>query len=193
MNRIKPRRTTRERQVEIADAALRVIAEHGIASFTMDRLAREIGITSGALFRHFASKDEILAAAVTRAEHLLRASFPSPTLDPIERVQAFVQARTALVGSNAGLARLVFSEQFMMALDEASRERLKQVMIASQRFLIEALGEAQAAGSIRRDVPAEHLSTVIMGMIFASLMARRAREFDPSEIWSTLRKLLTIA
>lgn len=193
MTTSKQRRTTRERQVEIADAALRVIAEQGIASFTMVRLAREIGITSGALFRHFSSKDEILAAAVTRAEHLLRESFPPPTLDPLERVHAFVQARTALVGSNAGLARLVFSEQFMKALDEASRERLNQVMISSQRFLIEALGEAQTSGSIRRDVPAEHLATVIMGMIYASLLARRARAFQPSEIWSTIRTLLTIA
>jgi hypothetical protein len=32
-----------------------------------------------------------------------------------------------------------------------------------------------------------------MGMIFASLMARRTREVEPSELWSTIRTLLTIA
>lgn len=187
----RQRRSTQERQLEIADAALRVIAEKGIAAFTMDRLAREIGMTSGALFRHFASREAILAAAVARAEALLRASFPSTALGPLARIEAFVQARTALVGSNAGLAQLVFSEQFTKALDGSSRERLQQVMEASQRFLGEALSEGQTSGSIRRDLPADHLSALIMGLILATLLIRRTRGTEPSDLWPTVRTLLS--
>ncbi len=47
------RRSHEERRVEIADAALRLIATEGIASLTVATLANELGLTGGALYRHF--------------------------------------------------------------------------------------------------------------------------------------------
>jgi hypothetical protein len=43
------------RQKDIADAILRVAGREGIGALTMQRLGRELGVTSGALFRHFPS------------------------------------------------------------------------------------------------------------------------------------------
>lgn len=191
MKPVRQRRPTQERRVEIADAALHVIAEQGIASFTMERLSREVGMTSGALFRHFSSKEEILAATVERAADLLKGSFPPADSLPLERLQAFVQARTALVGGNAGLAQLVFSEQFMKALDTASRERLHQVMRVSQRYLVQALSDAQARGEVRRDVPPESLSQLVMGMILAAIFVHRSIAQPPGDPWKTLQAVLS--
>lgn len=189
----RQRRPTHERQVEIADAALRVIAEQGIAVFTMERLAAEVGMTSGALFRHFASREEILAAAVKRAEDLLRTSFPDAALPPRERLFAFIRARTALVGEHAGLAQLVFSEQFMKALDAPSRQLMQEVARTSQQFLASTLAEAQAVGAIRRDLPAAHLAQVLMGAIIAAILMRRTGEAPPDELLNTLGQLLNPA
>lgn len=189
MKPTQQRRPTHQRRVEIADAALRVIAEQGIAAFTMDRLSREVGMTSGALFRHFASKEEILRTAVDRAIDLLRQAFPPASLPPLERLQAFVRARTALVGSNQGLAQLVFSEQFMKALDDTSREHMQQVMRASQEYLLQALSEAQAKGQIRRDVPPDGLAQLVMGTILATLFVQRGAPAT-TEPWQALKTLL---
>jgi AcrR family transcriptional regulator len=52
----------------------------------MERLGREVGITSGALFRHFPSRTAMLNEAALRAVALLEATFPSPALHPLERL-----------------------------------------------------------------------------------------------------------
>ena len=53
------RKPTAERKEEILDAAARIMARDGIASLTIATLAREVGVTTGALFRHFETRDAI--------------------------------------------------------------------------------------------------------------------------------------
>ena len=58
------RKSQAERREEIIDAALLILGEHGVDGMTMARIAEAVGITPGALYRHFGSRDAILAAAV---------------------------------------------------------------------------------------------------------------------------------
>lgn len=181
---------TEERRIEIADAALRVIAEKGIAAFTMEQLAHEIGLSAGSLFRHFRSKEEILGAAVDRAILLLKLTFPEPGQSPLARLQAFFHARTHLVGKTAGIAQLVFSEQFIKALDEDSRKRLTDITLASQRFIAEVIAEGQAAGQIRRDLSPQALAHLTMGSAFAAIFLQQTQAESAEQLWSTLSTVL---
>lgn len=181
---------TEERRVEIADAALRVIAGKGIAAFTMEQLAREIGLSAGSLFRHFRSKEEILGAAVERTAALLSLTFPEPGLPPLDRLQAFFYARTRLVGNTAGIAQLVFSEQFIKALDEESRKRLSEITVASQRFIVEVIAEGQASGQIRRDLSPQALARLMMGGAFAAIFLQQTQADSAEQLWLTLSTVL---
>ena len=58
------RKSQAERREEIIDAALLILGEHGVDGMTMARIAEAVGITPGALYRHFDSRNAILAAAV---------------------------------------------------------------------------------------------------------------------------------
>lgn len=49
------------RRDEILRAARKLFVEHGIPGSSMRLLAREVGVTEGALYRHFPSKEEIVA------------------------------------------------------------------------------------------------------------------------------------
>jgi AcrR family transcriptional regulator len=55
---------TRERIVAVA---LRLVDEHGLAGMSTRRVAAELGITSGALYYHFDSMDDIVAGVVRQA------------------------------------------------------------------------------------------------------------------------------
>ena len=77
------KRVTTPRRTEIADAALRIIGERGITSLTTATLAAELGVSSGAPFRHFASLDELLEETAHRVVELVEASFPPPGLGPL--------------------------------------------------------------------------------------------------------------
>ncbi len=50
------------RQTEIVAAALEIISSPGIQNLTIKKLAKQIQVTEGAIYRHFDSKEEILAA-----------------------------------------------------------------------------------------------------------------------------------
>ena len=57
------RRTSEVRQVELTDAALHIIATRGIGAVSTRSLAEQVGLSSGAIFRHFASLDAVLDAS----------------------------------------------------------------------------------------------------------------------------------
>lgn len=51
---------------DVVEAAAKLLDEYGIADLTMRRLARELGVSPGALYWHFANKQELLGAISDR-------------------------------------------------------------------------------------------------------------------------------
>ena len=51
---------------DVVDKATQLLDDYGIADLTMRRLARELGVTPGALYWHFADKQELLGAVSDR-------------------------------------------------------------------------------------------------------------------------------
>ncbi|KAA8964535.1 MAG: TetR family transcriptional regulator [Mycobacterium sp.] len=51
---------------EVVEAATAILDNHGIADLTMRRLARELDVSPGALYWHFASKQQLLGAVADR-------------------------------------------------------------------------------------------------------------------------------
>ncbi|MEM9692123.1 MAG: helix-turn-helix domain-containing protein [Myxococcota bacterium] len=71
------------RLVQIVDAALDLVTAHGLAGLTMQRLADEVDLTPGALYRYFRSKDALIVAMQQRClleigERLRRAQQEGP-------------------------------------------------------------------------------------------------------------------
>ncbi len=58
----------------MVDAAVELIAERGVHGFSIAEAARRVGVTSAAPYRHFADRDELLAAAAVRAAGILTAA-----------------------------------------------------------------------------------------------------------------------
>jgi AcrR family transcriptional regulator len=99
----KWRRRKTARPAEIIAAALDVFAEKGFAAARLDEIARRAGVSKGALYLYFATKEDIFRAAV-------RASV-SPNLDAIRAAAA------AFDGPFAELAPMILARaaQFMSA------------------------------------------------------------------------------
>ncbi len=155
------RRSSHDRQVELIDAALDIIATHGIAALTTRRLAAQVGLSSGAIFRHFASIEVLLDAVVSRVEAVL----PPADLPPLERLERFVEARSAAVGDRIGVLRLVLSDQFRLALPERGSQRIAACIGRTRAFITDCLREGQGAGEVRTDLAAEALAPIVMGTV----------------------------
>lgn len=155
------------RREEIAVAALRIIGERGIASLTTTTLAEEVGVTSGALFRHFKSREAILQEAARHALAKIESTFPDPTLAPLERLLALADNRVRIVGADPGVAWVLRSEQAYLSLPADAVARLRDLVKRSKRFVLTALRDGSADGTIRSDIAPETLFVPVMGTIHA--------------------------
>src|SRR5215471_3335219 len=64
----RPRResaTAEPARRQVLAAAIDCFARHGYQGTSIDRIAREVGVTKGALYYHFRDKEDLLFAAVT--------------------------------------------------------------------------------------------------------------------------------
>lgn len=167
------RKTTEVRRTELADAALEVIARRGIAALTTRAVGEALGLSDGALFRHFSSRDALLLGVAERVAALMDATYPSASLPPHERLAELAQARLALVATHVGVLSLVQSEQFALALPAEAAEALRGVVRQTHGFVVQAMVDGQREGVIRADVAADGLALLFMGALQMTALARR--------------------
>lgn len=187
------RRSTAERQEEIADAALRIIEVRGVVALTTSALAEAVGLTTGALFRHFESREAILEAVAARVESLLRATMPDEGLPPGLRLERFLDARTTVAGKHAGVLRLMLSEQFALALPTNAKRRLRGAVAQTRALVTQTIVDGQAAGIFRADQPPEALAVIVLGtlqMLAFSAATGGAAVQESTRVRATLRDLI---
>lgn len=163
------RKSSSERREDVFRAVFRIIGERGVTSLTTTVLAEEVGVTTGALFRHFPSRDAILQDAVEHALVKIEETFPPRDLSPLDRVVGLARNRVRLFGSEPGLAWLVRSEQAYLTMPAGAVERLRGVVKRSAAYLLQAIRDGVSQGSIRDDIEPEDLLVVVMGTIHALL------------------------
>ncbi|GEJ58480.1 TetR/AcrR family transcriptional regulator [Anaeromyxobacter diazotrophicus] len=190
------RKTADARRREIADAALRVIAEQGLGRFTARAIAHEVGVSDAALFRHFETKEEIVLAVVDRVEEILFAGFPPAGRDPLERLGRFFRQRVAVIEENPGVARLVASDALAQAAPPEGVARVAELRRRSVRFVRACLEEASRAGLLAAGLEQEEAAVLVLGAILAltqggQLGARAGRSAALAErTWRALDRLL---
>lgn len=88
-------------RTKLLDAALSLIRTKGYSATTVDELCAAAGVTKGAFFHHFKSKDEIGVAAADHWSVMTSALFADAPYhdhaDPLDRVLAYVDFRKALL------------------------------------------------------------------------------------------------
>jgi AcrR family transcriptional regulator len=187
------RKPAESRRLEIADAALKVIAEQGLARFTSLAIAREVGVSDAALFRHFATKDDIVLAVIDRVEEILFAGFPPEGADPIERLGQFFRQRIEVIRENPGVARLVGSEQLSQAAPPEGVARVAEFRRRSQTFVQSTIVEAHRDGLIAEGVGPEEATVLVLGGLMALAHAPaplRPSAQLPERVWAALERIL---
>lgn len=189
------RESTELRQTQIADAALKVIAESGLGRFTAAEIAKEVGITDGGLFRHFPNKEAIVMAAIERANELLFAQLPTDK-DPLIRLREFFFQRVSQLQGRAGIARILFSDQLAQAAGPAGVTKVKEIKLQSFAFIHSCLAEAKKSGILREGTTLEDFILILQGTAlgFVFLDSARPKEaFDRgrlNRVWSLLERLI---
>ena len=88
-------------KAKLLDAALSVIRTKGYSATTVDQLCAAAGVTKGAFFHHFKSKDDLAVAAADYWSEMTGGLFAAAPFhdhaDPLDRVLAYLEFRKALL------------------------------------------------------------------------------------------------
>ena len=91
----------KDARTKLLDAALAVIRGKGYAATTVDELCQAAGVTKGAFFHHFRSKEDLAVAAAAHfgemAEGLFSAAPYRGLADPVDRLLGYVDFRREIL------------------------------------------------------------------------------------------------
>ena len=164
--RLRDPERTRERLLQ---AAFREIYKSGFQSASLDTILASAGVTKGALYYHFKSKEALGYAVVEEviAPDNYR-TWVRPLQsgkDPIDALIGTVQAISVRPEAVRGGCQLNNLAQEMSPLDEGFRKRLAKAFHAWQEGVATALREGQTGGRVRRDVEPVEAAGFLIAMV----------------------------
>ena len=169
---MQTRLPTEERQAEIVEAALRLASESSPALITTGDIAAAIGVTQGAVFKHFPTKDAIWLAAMrwvreTLLQNLQAAADQSAT--PLDALAAMFRAHVEFVIAHPGVPRFIFHE-LQQPADSAAKLEVRGVLQGYRKLLIGQLVSSIEGQLVSTDLDPEAAATSFIGLIQGLVM-----------------------
>jgi len=158
---------TEIRQDQFAQAALGLVAAHGLNGLSVARVAHRVGVVPSAVYRHFSSKDELLDAVLNLIRNRLTENVQKVSeecKDSIECLQRLLMLHAQLIRENQGVPRIIFSEEIF----SGSRERKAAVHDIIRGYLkrvADIVKRGQKQGQIRRDLDAPTIAIMFLGIV----------------------------
>ncbi|NTV07574.1 MAG: TetR/AcrR family transcriptional regulator [Chlorobium limicola] len=156
-----------ERRAMSVQAVLQLAAGQNPADITTESVAKKMGLTQAALFRHFPTKDElwqeVLQWATTELFYAVEkaASAASSPLDALERI---FQTHVAFVADHPGVPRMIFAE-LQNPEGSESRKIVRDMLVRYSSLLTEIIAEGKKPGEIDPSVDARSAATMFIGTL----------------------------
>jgi TetR/AcrR family transcriptional regulator, transcriptional repressor of aconitase len=169
-----PRISEAEKQQRIdriLAGARRCFARYGYEGATVARLEVETGLSRGAIFNWFPSKEELFVELARRDNERFLVLFAD---------QGFAALVHALTEEEADWLAVYLEFGRRLRADEAFRERWQERAADTRDRVRLQMAEAQATGQLRDDVTTEQLGRFI-GLVLDGLVVQRGTGFDPPE------------
>lgn len=169
---MQTRLPTEERQAGIVAAALRLARDTSPALITTQDIAAAIGVTQGAVFKHFPTKDAIWLAAMTWVREQLLA-----TLDKAAQAEstallglaAVYRAHVGFVIAHPGVPRVIFHE-LQQPADTPAKQEVRALLQAYRKLLLRLFGTAARQGQVSAGLDHEAASTLFVGSVQGLVM-----------------------
>ena len=175
-----------ERREVTVETVIDLAAEQNPTDITTGAIAKRMGVTQGALFRHFPSKDAILQAVMEWVSERLLARIEkaiSRAASPIDALEAAFMTHIEFISEHPGVPRMLFGE--LQRAEQTVAKRMAQTLI--HRYG-ERLGRLVAEGKERGELSAtlDEKAAVtlfigtIQGLVMQSLLAGDVKRISAS-------------
>ncbi|PLY14568.1 MAG: TetR family transcriptional regulator [Sedimenticola sp.] len=161
-----------ERRAATVDAVVELAAEQIPSEITTTAIAKHMGVTQGALFKHFPTKDAILQAVMefvanrllSRVDKAARAAS-----SPVAAIEAIFMAHVEFVVERPGVPRMMFGELQHAKL--TAPKRMAQTLIRRYGERLHGLiEEGKATGELSASLDTSAAATLFIGTIQGLVM-----------------------
>lgn len=184
METARVRLSTEARQAEIVAAVVALASARSPALITTGDIARAVGLSQGAVFRHFPSKDAIWLAVVDWVEGRLLGALEAAeqaALSPLDGLGAVFMAHVGFVMAYPGVPRLIFNE-LQQPDDTPLKARVRDLLGRYRRLVMRLLAAAGQGGQLGREVDPVAAATLfigtIQGLVMQSMLAGGTERMD---------------
>lgn len=166
-----------ERRAATVDAVIELAAEQNPSEITTTAIAEHMGVTQGALFKHFPTKDAILQAVMefvanrllSRVDKAARAA-----ATPVAAIEAIFMTHIEFIVENPGVPRMLFGELQHARL--TATKRMAQTLIRRygerlQNIIEEGKAAGELSASLDTGAAAILFIGTIQGLVMQSMLA----------------------
>ena len=171
------------RRAQILDAAEAVMARQGVHGATLSHIRAEAGVSSGALYHYFKSKEDIVAGIRERSLAGDEAVYDQVRQRPSAKEALIELAESGLVlnhgspnNTDARLAVMLWAEAL---INERVLETQMRLMDPGWAITIEVAERAVEEGDLRPDIDVEALAAVFVAL---SLGATVIEAWEPGRV-----------
>ena len=161
------RQSAEERKAQIVAEVLRLADEIGPDRLSTTEVARAIGLSQPAIFRHFPTKGALwLAVAEDIADRLqiYWAAAEAGATGPHARLKALIGAQLTAIAETPALPSILFSRELQVD-NSALRDVFRKLLSAFQGRLVAEIRELQTAGHLRRDVGPDDVAILLTSLV----------------------------
>ncbi len=167
-----PHRSGEKRREEAILAVMELAAQDKPDQITTGRIARHMGLSQAALFRHFPSKESVWEAVMQWVadkllERLDRAAAEAGT--PLDRLQAMFLAHVRFVVRHPGVPRILFAE-LQHDRDTAPKRIARTLLQNYRQRILQHLRQAEAQGLLRQHADLDAAAVLFIGMLQGLVM-----------------------
>ena len=158
---------TQVRREQIAEAALGLVASQGLRRLSVAAVARRVGLVPSGIYRHFKSKDEIMAAVLDLLDRRIQgfiAAAQQESSDPLAQLRGVLVRHVRFIREGRAIPRIVFSDDVHSG-DPKRKQRVLEILKRYLGQVAAIVRRGQEEGSIRRDVEAESVGLMFLGVV----------------------------
>jgi AcrR family transcriptional regulator len=188
-------RTARARAVSRSERFIAVATEllhqTGSIDFTVQELVERSQMSLRSFYQHFASKDDLLLAVFEEAIGVFVDRLGQQVAaqqEPLDRLRAYVLGFYTTIDPQTEPASRALSH-YMLILTQTEPSELARVLAPQITLLMEIVADGQAAGVVRDDIPARHLTLLITQTLMAAMEMRvlgtylTGEQISGDELW----------
>lgn len=186
------------RKQQIARTAMQIISEDGLHKLVLVELAKRMGVTDAALYKHFRSKNDILLFMIDEIDAVMReemGEFIEPRDSYVEKLHELLSFQLDFIDRNKGIPRIMFSE-CLRQQNVSIAQKLSKLLHGRRTVVTGLLKAAIREGEIDAKIDTEAAADIFMGMMQSTVLFWSLAEFTYSlrareaTLWEEYRKIL---